>query len=66
MQELLSNQWFNYTVLLLNAIVAGQILWIAINIKASKLLQYTIFHPRYELCNSNWWNFQSSRLYIKS
>ena len=43
MQELLSNQWFNYTVLLLNAIVAGQILWIAINIKASKLLQYTIF-----------------------
>ena len=43
MQELLSNQWFNYTVLLLNAIVAGQILWIAINISVSKLLQYTIF-----------------------
>lgn len=43
MQELLSNQWFNYLILLLNAIVAGQILWFAINIKKSKLLQYAIF-----------------------
>ena len=43
MQELLSNQWINYSILLLNAIVAGQILWFAINIKSSKIFQYVIF-----------------------
>ena len=43
MQELLLNQWLNYTILVLNAVVAGQILWFAINIKKSKLLQYALF-----------------------
>ena len=43
MQELLLNQWLNYSILLLNAIVAGQVLWFAINIKKSKILQYAIF-----------------------
>ena len=43
MQELLLNQWLNYSILLLNSIVAGQILWFAINIKKSKLLQFSIF-----------------------
>ena len=43
MQELLLNQWLNYTILVLNAVVAGQILWFAVNIKKSKLLQYTLF-----------------------
>ena len=43
MQELLLNQWLNYTILTLNAVVAGQILWFAINIKKSKLLQYALF-----------------------
>ncbi|MDA9896563.1 hypothetical protein N9D82_01310, partial [Gammaproteobacteria bacterium] len=43
MQELLLNQWFNYSILTLNAIVAGQVLWFAINIKKSKALQYTVF-----------------------
>ena len=43
MQELLLNQWLNYSILLLNSIVAGQILWFSINIKKSRLLQYAIF-----------------------
>ena len=43
MQELLLNQWLNYSILLLNAIVAGQVLWFSINIKKSKILQYAIF-----------------------
>ena len=43
MQELLLNQWFNYLILVLNAIVAGQVLWFAINIQKSKILQYGIF-----------------------
>ena len=43
MQELLLNQWFNYLILILNAIAAGQILWFAINIKKSKLVQYSLF-----------------------
>ena len=43
MQELLLNQWLNYSILFLNSIVAGQILWFAINIKKSKLLQFAIF-----------------------
>ena len=43
MQELLLNQWINYSILLLNSIVAGQILWFSINIKKSKLLQVAIF-----------------------
>tara|TARA_X000000368_G_scaffold101607_1_gene78382 strand:- start:4082 stop:4699 length:618 start_codon:yes stop_codon:yes gene_type:complete len=43
MQELLLNQWFNYSILTLNAIIAGQILWFGINIKKSKLLQYSVF-----------------------
>ncbi len=43
MQELLLNQWLNYSVLILNAVVAGQILHFAINFKKSKLLQYSLF-----------------------
>ena len=43
MQELLTNQWFITIVLLLNAIVAGQVMWFAINIKQSKILQTIIF-----------------------
>ena len=43
MQELLLNQWLNYAILVLNSVVAGQILWFAINIKKSKLLQYALF-----------------------
>ena len=43
MQELLLNQWFNYSILTLNAIVAGQVLWFAINIKKSNLLKTIIF-----------------------
>ena len=43
MQELLTNQWFISIVLLLNAIVAGQVMWFAINIKQSKTLQTVIF-----------------------
>ena len=43
MQELLLNQWLNYSILFLNAVVAGQIIWFAINIRKSKLLQYSIF-----------------------
>ena len=43
MQELLLNQWFNYSILTLNAIVAGQVLWFAINIKKSKILKTIIF-----------------------
>ena len=43
MQELLTNQWFISIVLLLNAIVAGQVMWFAINIKQSKMLQIIVF-----------------------
>ena len=43
MQELLLNQWFNYSILTLNAIVAGQVLWFAINIKKSNTLKTIIF-----------------------
>ena len=43
MQELLLNQWFNYSILTLNAIVAGQVLWFAINIKKSNILKTIIF-----------------------
>ena len=43
MQELLLNQWFNYSILILNAIVAGQVLWFAINIKKSNVLKTIIF-----------------------
>jgi len=43
MQELLLNQWFNYSILILNAIVAGQVLWFAINIKKSNTLKTIIF-----------------------
>lgn len=43
MQELLTNQWFISIVLLLNAIVAGQVMWFAINIKQSKTLQIIVF-----------------------
>ena len=43
MQELLLNQWFNYSILILNAIVAGQVLWFAINIKKSNILKTIIF-----------------------
>ena len=43
MQELLLNQWLNYTILVLNAVVAGQILWFSIKLKKSKILQYALF-----------------------
>ena len=43
MQELLLNQWLNYTILVLNAVVAGQILWFSIKFKKSKILQYALF-----------------------
>lgn len=43
MQELLLNQWFNHSILILNAIVAGQVLWFAINIKKSNILKTIIF-----------------------
>ena len=43
MQELLTNQWFSYTTLFLNAIVAGQIIWFAIKFDKSKLVQYALF-----------------------
>ena len=43
MQELLTNQWFISIVLLLNAIVAGQVMWFALNIKQSRMLQIIVF-----------------------
>jgi len=43
MQELLTNQWLSYTILLLNAIVAGQIIWFSIKFDKSKLAQYAFF-----------------------
>ena len=43
MQELLTNQWFITIVLLLNAIVAGQVMWFAINSKQSKILKTIVF-----------------------
>ena len=43
MQELLTNQWFITIVLLLNAIVAGQVMWFAINSEQSKILKTIVF-----------------------
>ena len=43
MHELLLNQWFMYTSLFLNAVVAGHILWFAINISNSKILRAAVF-----------------------
>ena len=43
MHELLLNQWLMYIVLFLNAVVAGQILWFAINISNSKILRFAVF-----------------------
>ena len=43
MHELLLNQWFMYTSLFLNAVVAGHILWFAINISNSKILRVVVF-----------------------
>ena len=43
MQELLTNQWFISIVLLLNAIVAGQVMWFAINSEQSKILKTIVF-----------------------
>ena len=55
MQELLLNQWFNYSILILNAIVAGQVLWFAINIKKSKTTAIWNFYNRYSVCSIYWW-----------
>jgi len=43
MQELLINQWFSQIILILNAIVAGQIIWFSINFDKSKLAKYAFF-----------------------
>ena len=43
MQELLTNQWFITIVLLLNAIVAGQVMWFAINSEQSTILKTIVF-----------------------
>ncbi len=43
MHELLLNQILMYSVLLLNAVVAGNILWFAVNISESRIARFFVF-----------------------
>ena len=43
MHELLLNQILMYAILLLNAMVAGHIIWFAINISGSRIIRFSVF-----------------------